>query len=121
MKMKSWKYDGVVYSNEQKLRQAIFKKERKAYPAFTAEEWLKHGVVYTEDDVRLTKEQLAEQARAKRDRLLKQSDYYVMPDYPSTADGLEVVKAYRQTLRDITKQTSFPFEVIYPEKPSVLE
>lgn len=120
--MKGYKYDGITYTSESILRKAVWVKSRAALPKLsTAEEWAKFGVEVVEVESQPTEEQLAEQARAKRDRLLKQSDYYVMPDYPSTADGLEVVKAYRQTLRDITKQTSFPFEVIYPEKPSVLE
>lgn len=61
---------------------------------------------------------LAAQARAKRDALLSASDYYVMPDYPG--ENLEAVRAYRQALRDLTKQPGFPFEINWPEKPADL-
>ena len=65
-------------------------------------------------------EELAKQARMKRDNLLARCDYYVMPDYPSTEGGLAEVKAYRQALRDITKQEGFPSEIVWPVKPAEL-
>lgn len=61
-------------------------------------------------------ETLAARARAKRDKLLLESDYLVMPDYPISAEDLEAVKAYRQALRDITIQAGFPREIEWPER-----
>lgn len=57
-------------------------------------------------------ESLANQARAKRDTLLRESDYMAMPDYPAPPQGLEV---YRQALRDIPGQSGFPESVEWPE------
>ena len=57
---------------------------------------------------------LSEQAKAKRDRLLAETDYMMMPDYP--IKDKEAMKAYRQALRDITKQDGFPENIIWPEK-----
>ena len=119
--MKVYNYQGVEYKSEREVRQAIFKSERKAIPTCeSAEAWAKFGVVYTEVEVQLTQEQLASQARAKRDMLLRKSDYYVMPDYPHSVGGLADVQNYRQALRDITKQEGFPKDVTWPIKPSVL-
>ena len=39
---------------------------------------------------------------------------------PSTEKGLTEVKTYRQTLRDITTQETFPDSVTWPETPAVL-
>ena len=54
------------------------------------------------------------EVRLKRDELLSETDYLLMPDYPITAKSLEAVKKYRQALRDITVQKGFPFTVEWP-------
>jgi hypothetical protein len=56
-------------------------------------------------------EQAAEEVRAKRDGLLKESDYMVLPDAPVDADA---AKKYRQALRDIPEQAGFPHDVEWP-------
>lgn len=68
-----------------------------------------------------TDEELAERVRRDRDEKLKETDFFVMPDYPSDPKDLEEVKAYRQALRDITKQSGFPRDVTWPELPSVFQ
>lgn len=67
----------------------------------------------------LTDEQLATEARAKRDMLIAESDYLLMPDYPITAEKLTLVKTYRQLLRDITKQLGFPATLDWPQHPMI--
>ena len=57
-------------------------------------------------------EQAAQEVRAKRDGLLKESDYMVLPDAP--VDAVKA-KAYRKALRDITEQKVFPHKVTWPE------
>ena len=52
--------------------------------------------------------------RAKRNKLLKNSDHKVMPDYPSDK---EAWGTYRQALRDITKTFTEPNDVIWPTEP----
>jgi hypothetical protein len=52
--------------------------------------------------------------RQKRNRILSQSDYTQMPDWP----GNKIVWAtYRQALRDITTSFSDPNEVVWPKAP----
>jgi len=57
-------------------------------------------------------EAAVERVRRERDRLLKESDWMVLPDAPVDADTARV---YRQALRDITKQAGFPESVEWPE------
>ena len=59
----------------------------------------------------------AEQVRAQRDYLIGQTDYLLAPDYPIDAESLEAVKAYRQALRDVPQQESFP-DVEWPTPPA---
>lgn len=68
-----------------------------------------------------TDEELADRIRRERDEKLEETDFFVMPDYPSDPKDLEEVKAYRQALRDITKQSGFPKDVTWPELPSVFK
>ena len=64
-----------------------------------------------------TDEELATQIRAKRNSLLSQTDYLMMPDYPISDEYREKIKTYRQELRDITEQENFPRDVIFPTLP----
>lgn len=65
-------------------------------------------------------EVLAAQVRARRDALIAATDYLVMPDYPISAVQLASVKTYRQALRDITTQETFPLNVVWPEVPAAI-
>ena len=60
-------------------------------------------------------ERLANAARAKRDALIKETDFYVLPDYPSVPEG---ISEYRQALRDITEQPGFPHSIDWPVRLS---
>lgn len=61
--------------------------------------------------------ELAAKIRSKRNSLLAETDYLLMPDYPISEEFLEKVKGYRQELRDITKQENFPTDVVFPTLP----
>jgi len=66
---------------------------------------------------RLIAEQPAKEARAKRDRLLADSDWVTIR---ATDTGTAVPtewQTYRQALRDITEQTGFPENIEWPSKP----
>lgn len=121
---KKWTYQGEDYSSIYAVRQAIWEKERKAFGSpEDAEAWAELGVTYTETEVadpEPDENQLRWQVIRERDQKLSESDYYVLSDYPSTEEGLEAVKTYRQALRDITAQEGFPKEVEWPDKPDVL-
>ena len=71
-----------------------------------------------------TEEDLFTQLRAVRDAKLGDTDKYLLADYPSSADSLAAVKAYRQTLRDLPGQEGAPWDgggelTPWPELPAV--
>ena len=51
----------------------------------------------------------------KRNILLDETDKYLLSDYPITPENLEIVKIYRQALRDITNNN-----YILPDKPEFI-
>lgn len=51
---------------------------------------------------------LAEEKRLERDNLLAETDKYMLPDFPITEEKLAQYKAYRQYLRDLPANWSFP-------------
>ena len=71
-------------------------------------------------DELLTDEDRAREAREKRDQLLAETDYLLMPDYPIEAAVLAALKTYRQALRDVPEQTGFPNTIEWPSKPEVI-
>lgn len=61
--------------------------------------------------------------RAERDARLTATDKYLLPDYPTSADNLALIKAYRAALRDLPDQTGAPWDgggelTPWPELPS---
>lgn len=81
--------------------------------------WSVEKIPEKTEEEKLTEAEQA--ARAKRDGLLSESDYYLQPDYPSTSEGLDSVRAYRTALRDVPQQEGFPLAIEWPEKPDVLK
>ena len=66
---------------------------------------------------RLQEEQPAKEARAKRDRLLAESDWVTIRA-TDTGDPVPTEwQTYRQALRDIPDQTGFPEEIEWPQEP----
>ena len=59
----------------------------------------------------------AQKIRNIRNFRLKQSDKYVIPDFPITPEKKQEWSMYRQELRDITSQSTFPDSVVWPTKP----
>lgn len=68
-------------------------------------------------------ETAAEIARAIRNRLLKESDFQMLPDRPETKQGgtQEEWAQYRQALRDLTKSKSWPLAIRWPQAPGAKE
>ena len=73
-----------------------------------------------------TSEQLADEARLKRDQLLSDTQWLVQRHRDQievgepttlTADQYKALLTYRQALRDVPLQKDFPTKVIYPEYP----
>ena len=86
-------------------------------------EWLSTDIEQPSDAeieaevAQLIAEQPAKEARAKRDRLLTESDWVTIR---ATERGDPVPtewQTYRQALRDIPDQTGFPEEIEWPQEP----
>lgn len=60
--------------------------------------------------------EFASEARAKRDELLAETDFMMMPDYPLSEAKRAAVAAYRQFLRDVPAQSGFPRQINWPLK-----
>jgi len=55
---------------------------------------------------------------SKRKQELFNSDWTQIPNSPLTADQQTAWATYRQALRDITKQSGYPFNIIWPSAPN---
>lgn len=53
----------------------------------------------------------------KRNALLYQSDWTQIPNNPLTSEQQQAWAVYRQELRDVTSQSGYPFNVIWPTPP----
>jgi hypothetical protein len=53
--------------------------------------------------------------KTERNLILKETDKYLVPDFPITPEQLEIVKQYRKQLRDFTEN-----DYILPEKPDFI-
>lgn len=55
--------------------------------------------------------------KTNRNRLLYQSDWTQLPNSPLTTQKQQEWADYRQQLRDITSQSGYPFNVVWPTQP----
>lgn len=125
--MIKYNYKGNQYDWLGDIRKVIWNEDRMVFGEWDEETKKHFGVTEVnipEPEVPPyvpTDEELADRIRRDRDEKLEETDFFVMPDYPSDPKDLEEVKTYRQALRDITKQRGFPKEVTWPELPSVFK
>jgi len=61
------------------------------------------------------KETAKNMVRQNRNQLLKDTDIYLIPDFPISPEKLTIIKEYRQALRDMTVNN-----FILPDKPNFL-
>lgn len=65
-----------------------------------------------------TDEELAAAIRAERNARIAASDWTQLPDAPLTSAQRTAWATYRQALRDITGQATFPASVDWPTEPA---
>lgn len=112
---------GIYEFSQEPIVIERYKKKQEIYPPILHE----NGIYYQQwDIVDMTPEEIlqkdlekAEMVRAERDWLLMSSDYTQLPDPPLNSQQKQAYVLYRQTLRDITNQTGFPWDVIWPTEP----
>lgn len=71
----------------------------------------------TEDEIRITDTIKYSDVIAERNQLLLNSDWTQNNDSPLSEEVIELWKAYRQQLRDLTKQSGFPWDIEWPQQP----
>lgn len=81
----------------------------RSWPFWTGSEWELRDVLAAEREKFI---------RGLRDSALSASDWTQMPDAPLAKNVRDAWRAYRQALRDLTKNPEWPF-VDLPEKPTV--
>ena len=90
--------------------QIAAKRERPSYPAIwdnAAMHWVdKRPIIEVEKDV-----------RTKRAALLSDSDWTALADVPLSQQQRLDWAAYRQALRNVTNQSGFPIDIIWPVSP----
>lgn len=57
--------------------------------------------------------------RVERNKLLAETDYLVVRYQELGTPMPEIWTAYRQALRDVPSQAGFPYQIVWPEKPSI--
>jgi hypothetical protein len=82
---------------------------RDLAPALTDGAWV---IGYTVENIPI--EDAVRNVRQRREGLIQKTDWMALSDSP---DMTESWKEYRQALRDITSQSSFPYSVEWPTKP----
>jgi hypothetical protein len=76
--------------------------------------WLYDGAVFTAPADTRTDEEIASEARSKRNLLLAATDFHGLTDNTMTAE----MTTYRQALRDIPQQAEFPNTITWPTEPN---
>lgn len=69
---------------------------------------------FTPDEIIAADTKTANRVRQIRTRLLTESDWTQVSDAPVDKAAWA---SYRQALRDITAQSGFPYNIVWPEKP----
>ena len=78
----------------------------------------KYAVTDLDDEAKASKD--AEQAkavRATRNQMLKESDWTQLADATLSEETITAWATYRQALRDISAQSGFPWEIVWPTQP----
>lgn len=79
------------------------------------------GSVEVKPCYEVTSDVRANSIRDKRNSFLIETDKYMTLDYPILDEDRELVKLYRQALRDIPQQEGFPDHIVWPGKPSFIK
>lgn len=82
---------------------------------YNADEDVVYGTWQQTDVLERINEAKAKGIREQRDHLLAESDFSVLPDSP--VNNVDEWKVYRQALRDVPQQETFPASIEWPERP----
>jgi len=60
---------------------------------------------------------VSSEAIKMRNKYLRYTDKYVLPDFPLSDELRSAIISYRQQLRDLPEQVGFPDNIVWPEQP----
>lgn len=106
-----------VVSVDQPAHDPLTHVAREARPALVSGVWTQawEVVPLTAEEIRQRYDAQAASVRTERNRLLAESDWTQVADAPVDQAAWA---AYRQALRDVSKQAGFPFDVQWPTLPN---
>lgn len=114
-------HDDIVAEGFVKVEQPAYPNNGKDHaPGVPTLEGDKYVGVWVEQESPLYEKRKTIQNRAvrkNRDSLLAACDWTQIPDAPLTAEQKTAWAQYRQDLRDVPSQASFPWSVVWPTKP----
>jgi len=71
----------------------------------------------TAEEISQRTEDQASNVRSERDQKLFESDWVVIKSMETDVPEIDAWKSYRQALRNVPQQSSFPWNVNWPEQP----
>lgn len=88
-------------------------------PILKDEKWITEWSIVdkSQDEMDYEYNQLATTARQQRDMLLSSSDWVTAKAFETSTPIPAEWVSYRQSLRDISSQASFPYNISWPTKP----
>ena len=106
----------VAYTDMPSIDERTQKTEQEAQPTLVGGNWTIGWTTSskTAEEIAEYDADAAANVRLERDGLLAQSDWTQVADAPVDATAWAT---YRQALRDITDQASFPYDADWPTKP----
>jgi hypothetical protein len=106
----------VTFAAQPDIDERTQKVEQEAQPTLVGGNWTIGWTTSskTAEEIAEYDADAAASVRAERDGLLAQSDWTQVADAPVDATAWAT---YRQALRDITDQASFPYDINWPTQP----
>jgi hypothetical protein len=106
------------------LSVTVWKQHDATQKLVSCDPYIEDGQVYTvqvqpktQDEIDAELATIAQKARARRNQLLKDSDWTQLAD--ATVDKAAWA-VYRQALRDLPSQDGFPANIVWPNDPTVV-
>jgi len=94
--------------------------EMDTMPTLEGNSWILGWTVYnkTAEQIQAYDDMTAKQVRAERDAKLYECDWTQLPDTALTPDQEAAWANYREQLRNVPQQAGFPYNIVWPTKPS---
>lgn len=125
--MKIYKYKDKQFYSENSLRNYFKEHEKVLFGvSIPLSDWgisveiKEQPVASTFNNTKVNRdEQLARELRQTRNEELRETDVYMLSDYPITPEKRQEMLEYRQWLRDLPELDGFPDKIELRERPDV--